>query len=111
MKALVFLEHQSGALTRPALAVLSKAAALDLAPYHVRVNCVAPGAIDTELLREARFGAQSGQDELLAEVGSGLPLGRIGQPHDIARAALYLASDESEWVTGSVIVVDGGGTV
>lgn len=96
--------------TKGAVIQISKAAALDLAPYHVRVNCVSPGAIDTELLREARFGGMPHQDELVEEVGRGLPLGRMGQPADIAHAALYLASDESEWVTGSNIVVDGGAT-
>lgn len=97
--------------TKGAVIQISKAAALDLAPFNVRVNCVSPGAIDTELLREARFGGQPNQDDLVEEVGRGLPLGRIGQPTDIAQAALFLASDESKWVTGSNIVVDGGGTV
>lgn len=97
--------------TKGAVIQISKAAALDLAPFNVRVNCVSPGAIDTDLLREARFAGQSQQDDLVSELGQGLPLGRIGQPVDIAQAALYLASDESEWVTGSNVVVDGGGTV
>jgi meso-butanediol dehydrogenase/(S,S)-butanediol dehydrogenase/diacetyl reductase len=97
--------------TKGAVIQLSKAAAIDLAPFNVRVNCVSPGAIDTELLREARFGGRPNQDDLVAEVGRGLPLGRIGQPLDIAQAALYLASDESAWVTGSNVVVDGGGSV
>jgi len=97
--------------TKGAVIQLSKAAALDLAPHNVRVNCVSPGAIDTELLRRARFGGQPDQDRLVAGVGRTLPLGRIGAPDDIATAALYLASDESEWVTGTNIIVDGGGTV
>ncbi len=97
--------------SKGAVIQLSKAAALDLAPFNVRVNCVSPGAIDTELLRQARFSGRPRQDDLVSEVGRGLPLGRIGYPRDIAQAALYLASDESEWVTGSNIVVDGGGTV
>jgi NAD(P)-dependent dehydrogenase (short-subunit alcohol dehydrogenase family) len=97
--------------SKGAVIQLSKAAALDLAQYNVRVNCVSPGAIDTELLRQARFGGQPDQDRLVAGVGRSLPLGRIGYPRDIAMAALYLASDESEWVTGSNVVVDGGGTI
>lgn len=105
--------HQRAAYcgSKGAVIQLSKAAALDMAPYNVRVNCVSPGAIDTELLREARFGGKPNQDALVTEVGRGLPLGRIGQPIDIAQAALFLASDESEWVTGTNVVVDGGGTV
>ena len=97
--------------SKGAVIQLSKAAALDLAQFNVRVNCVSPGAIDTELLRQARFGGQPDQDRLVAGVGRGPPLGRIGYPRDIAMAALYLASDESEWVTGSNIVIDGGGTI
>ncbi len=97
--------------SKGAVIQLSKAAALDLASFNVRVNCVSPGAIDTELLRRARFGGQPQQDALVTEVGRGLPMGRIGQPNDIASAAIYLASDESGWVTGSNIIVDGGGTV
>lgn len=97
--------------TKGAVLQLSKAAALDLAPYRVRVNCVSPGAIDTPLLRRARFAEVGDQDAEVARLGEALPLGRVGYPEDIASAALYLASDEAEWVTGANIVVDGGATV
>ena len=97
--------------TKGAVLQLSKAAALDLAPFRIRVNCVSPGAIDTPLLRRARFSGEEDPDEAVAELGRTLPLGRIGYPRDIAAAALYLASDEAEWLTGANIVVDGGGTV
>lgn len=98
--------------SKGAVLQLSRAAAIDLAPYRVRVNCVSPGAIDTPLLRATRFGDQAEdqeqQDRLVTDLGHGIPLGRIGYPEDIAAAAVYLASDESAWVTGSNIVVDGG---
>jgi 3-oxoacyl-[acyl-carrier protein] reductase len=64
--------------------------------------------VDTPLLRSARFAGEQDQDELVAELGASLPLGRIGLPQDIAQAVLYLASDEAAWVTGTNLVIDGG---
>jgi NAD(P)-dependent dehydrogenase (short-subunit alcohol dehydrogenase family) len=75
-------------------------AALEWAP-HVRVNCIAPGAIETPGLRET-------SSQQLGEAVANIPLGRMGQPEDIATAAIYLASDAAEWVTGITIDVDGG---
>jgi meso-butanediol dehydrogenase / (S,S)-butanediol dehydrogenase / diacetyl reductase len=94
--------------TKRAILQITRAAALELASSGVRVNAVSPGAVDTPLLRSARFADQAHQDELVAEVGASLPLGRIGLPEDVARAVLYLASDEASWVTGTNLVIDGG---
>jgi NAD(P)-dependent dehydrogenase (short-subunit alcohol dehydrogenase family) len=80
-----------------------KTAALEWGPYGVRVNCVAPGrtltAINRHLLSEP---------EQYAEAIKRIPLGRFGQPEDIARAIAFLASDASSYVTGQTLVVDGG---
>jgi NAD(P)-dependent dehydrogenase (short-subunit alcohol dehydrogenase family) len=81
---------------------LVKAMALELAPLGIRVNLIAPGPVLTDLTRpimdEARLEATARR----------VPLGRIGQPEDFAGAAIYLASDESAFVTGASLVVDGG---
>jgi NAD(P)-dependent dehydrogenase (short-subunit alcohol dehydrogenase family) len=86
---------------------LSRSMALDCAGKGVRVNALCPGAIDTPLLRrqfEDREGPQGTIDHL-----AGLhPLGRLGRPAEVAPAAVFLASDESSFVTGSALVVDGG---
>jgi len=96
--------------SKGAVIQMTKAAALDLAKYGVRVNAVSPGAVDTDLLRTARFAGLSDQDDQVTALGLTLPLGRIGQPMDIAQAVLFLASDESSWITGTNLVVDGGAT-
>ncbi len=89
--------------------LLTKAMAIDHGPQGIRVNCICPGDTDTPLLVDE--GRQLGvpSDRFLAEARS-RPLGRIGRPEEIARAALFLASDASSFVTGSALVVDGGGT-
>jgi NAD(P)-dependent dehydrogenase (short-subunit alcohol dehydrogenase family) len=82
--------------------------AIDHGPAGIRVNCVCPGDTDTPLLRsEAK---QLGLDETQFLVESAQrPLNRLGSPDDTAQAVLYLASDAAAWVTGSILVVDGGG--
>jgi len=87
---------------------LTRAMALDHAGDHIRVNCLCPGDVNTNMLRnEAR---QLGQPEaeFIAEAIN-RPLGRIAAPEEIAQAALYLASDASSYVTGTALVIDGGG--
>jgi 3-oxoacyl-[acyl-carrier protein] reductase len=80
---------------------LTKSLAKECAPAGVRVNCIAPGLIETDM--GTRMMKHYG-DALL----SGIPLGRAGQPDDVGRAAVYLASDDSSFVTGKILRVDGG---
>ena len=83
---------------------LTRSMAIALAPTGIRVNMVAPGSIDTPLQRAG----QSRSPELRARVLSRTPLGRLGQPHEVADAVLYMASSRSSYVTGECLFVDGG---
>ena len=85
--------------------MLTKCMALDGAKVGVRVNCVCPGATRTPLM-EALFLTRP--DEFREEFARLFPLGRIGEPADVAAAMAYLASDDAAWVTGTALVVDGG---
>jgi NAD(P)-dependent dehydrogenase (short-subunit alcohol dehydrogenase family) len=87
---------------------LTRAMAIDYGKYDIRVNCVCPGDTDTALLRsEAR---QLGEDEVeFLKDASNRPLGRMGTPDDIAKSVLFLASPMSAWVSGTSLLVDGGG--
>jgi NAD(P)-dependent dehydrogenase (short-subunit alcohol dehydrogenase family) len=87
---------------------LTRAMAIDHGRQGIRVNCVCPGDTDTELLHDEA--AQLGvNDAEFMKVAADRPLNRVGLPEDIANAVLYFASDMSSWVTGSVLIVDGGG--
>ncbi len=77
---------------------LTRATALDLAPYGIRVNALVPGSIDT----------QGMSTETKQERGMTVPLGRVGEPEDLAGPAVFLASDDASYITGHLIVVDGG---
>jgi NAD(P)-dependent dehydrogenase (short-subunit alcohol dehydrogenase family) len=94
--------------SKGAVVLLTKAMAIDHGPQNIRVNCICPGDTDTAMLRnEARQLGES-NEKFLAESAK-RPLGRIGKPEEIAQAALYLAGDASSFVTGTALVVDGGG--
>ena len=94
--------------SKAAVVNMTRAMALDHGSQNIRVNCICPGDTDTPmLLNEARQLGQAEGDFL--EEAAHRPLGRIGTPEDIARAVLYLVSDASSFVTGTVLVVDGGG--
>ena len=94
--------------SKGAVVLLTKAMAIDHGRQNIRVNCICPGDTDTAMLRgEARQLGES-EDQFLSESAK-RPLGRIGKADEIAQAALYLASDASTFVTGTSLVVDGGG--
>jgi NAD(P)-dependent dehydrogenase (short-subunit alcohol dehydrogenase family) len=81
---------------------LTRALALELAPYRIRVNAIAPGLTDTA---QPRYG--SGEAEL-AQAALAVPFGRMAQPEEIARAAVFLASDDAGFITGQTLHVNGG---
>jgi NAD(P)-dependent dehydrogenase (short-subunit alcohol dehydrogenase family) len=91
--------------SKGALLALTRAMDLDHAAEKIRVNCICPGIVDTDLV--ARFTPDENARRLREALH---PLGRFGQPEDVAHIAVFLASDESTWVTGSAFPVDGGYT-
>jgi NAD(P)-dependent dehydrogenase (short-subunit alcohol dehydrogenase family) len=94
--------------SKGAVVLLTKAMAVDHGRQNIRVNCICPGDTDTAMLRnEAQQLGEPG-DRFLAEAAR-RPLGRVGRPEEIAQAALYLAGDAASFVTGTALVVDGGG--
>jgi len=94
--------HAAYSASKGAILALTRCMAIELAPYKITVNAVCPGPTYTDMLLGATDAAQ--REELAASA----PLGRLGQPEDIAGAVLYLASEESDWCTGQAISVDGG---
>jgi NAD(P)-dependent dehydrogenase (short-subunit alcohol dehydrogenase family) len=97
------------AATKAAVVNLTRALAIDHGPDGIRANCVCPGDTDTPLLHDEL--AQLGEDSAtgIAASGAGRPLGRVALPTDIAAAIAWLASAEARHVTGTTLVVDGGG--
>jgi NAD(P)-dependent dehydrogenase (short-subunit alcohol dehydrogenase family) len=94
--------------SKGAVVLLTKAMALDHCEQNIRVNCICPGDTDTPMLRDEARQLGESEEDFLTEAAQ-RPLQRIGKPEDIAQAALYLASDASSFVTGTSLVVDGGG--
>jgi NAD(P)-dependent dehydrogenase (short-subunit alcohol dehydrogenase family) len=88
--------------------LLTKAMAIDHGPQNIRVNCICPGDTDTAMLQDEASQLHEEPECFLADAAK-RPLGRIGKPEEIAQAVLYLASDASSFVTGTAMVVDGGG--
>ncbi len=95
--------HAAYSASKGAVLSLTRAMAIELAPYHITVNAVCPGPTYTDMLLEA-LPDEAQREELAAAT----PLGRLGQPEDIAAAVLYLASDEASWITGQALSIDGG---
>ncbi|MCK9393935.1 MAG: SDR family NAD(P)-dependent oxidoreductase [Candidatus Paceibacterota bacterium] len=91
--------------TKGAVNQLTRTASLELAPYGIRVNSIAPGFIETGMTKGIKDDKNAN-----AAISAATPLGHMGEPNDIAYAAVYLASEEAKFVTGSVLYVDGGWT-
>lgn len=90
--------------TKGAVDVITRSLALELGPRNIRVNSLAPGLVETEGTRAA--GTSEGEFKTFAV--SRTPLGRVGAPEDIGKVAVFLASDDSAWITGEVLPVGGG---
>jgi NAD(P)-dependent dehydrogenase (short-subunit alcohol dehydrogenase family) len=91
--------------SKHAVVGLTRQFGLDGAPHNIRVNCLCPGWIDTPLVQPLKM-----LEPLMQWALDGTPMGRLGQPEEIAKAALFLASDDASFVTGSALVIDGGWT-
>jgi NAD(P)-dependent dehydrogenase (short-subunit alcohol dehydrogenase family) len=90
-------------ISKAAIIMLTRQLALELAPYNIRVNAIAPGVVRTDFNK-----ALWQEPKREQAIAAGIPLGRLATAEDIARTALFLASDESAYITGDVIKVDGG---
>jgi NAD(P)-dependent dehydrogenase (short-subunit alcohol dehydrogenase family) len=95
--------------SKGAVIAMTKSMAMDLVDRRIRVNCICPGTIYTPFVEGylQRFHAHN-REETLAGLNARQPIGRLGRPEEVAHAALYLASDEAEFATGSSLVIDGG---
>ena len=107
---IVLPEHAAYCAAKGGLVQLTRQAALEYALENVRVNCVAPGTVDTPLVQ--RFLADApNATEVLADLRANHPIGRIGTAEEIGRAVAFLASDDASFVTGACLVADGGYTI
>jgi NAD(P)-dependent dehydrogenase (short-subunit alcohol dehydrogenase family) len=97
------------AASKGGILALTRSMAMDHAP-EIRVNCICPGPVETAMFEEylARCDHPAAERERIIQA---LPMKRLGEPRDVANAALFLASDEAAWITGATLVVDGGDSV
>ncbi|HKT51540.1 MAG TPA: glucose 1-dehydrogenase [Candidatus Angelobacter sp.] len=89
--------------SKGAVLALSRAMALDHAEENIRINCICPGIVETEMVAAFNLDEKARQQRISAH-----PMGRFGQPGDIAGLAVFLASDEASWITGAAFTADGG---
>jgi len=103
LKSFENFEADAYTASKGALVLLTKAWAVEYAKHKIRVNCVCPGIVETDMTSPW---LESEADRAMAVAEH--PIGRIGMPEDVAKAILYLVSDDSSWVTGAILPVDGG---
>jgi dihydroanticapsin dehydrogenase len=106
LKSFENFEADAYTASKGALVILTKAWAVEYAKYKIRVNCVCPGIVETDMTRPY-LGNEVDRAMAIAEH----PIGRIGMPEDVAKAILYLVSEDSSWITGAILSVDGGITI
>ena len=102
-----FKEEAAYVAAKHGVVGLTKAAALDYAQSNIRINAVAPGIIDTSMMQRFSGGTPEGREAMISQE----PVGRMGQPEEIATAVIWLCSDAASFVTGHTMVVDGGQSV
>ena len=103
LRAAGYLAAYSAA--KAAVVNLTQAVAIEVGHDRIRVNCICPGGVNTPLVRGRKPGAEEAAEKSMARMQ---PIPRAGRPDDIATMALFLASDEADWITGTAMVVDGG---
>lgn len=92
--------------SKAALVLLTKCWALEYAEYKIRVNCICPGVVDTDMTKPF-MKTQKDREFMNSEH----PIGRIGQPEEVAKAVMYFVSDDASWITGAILAVDGGESI
>ena len=103
LKSFENFEADAYTASKGALVLLTKAWAIEYAKYKIRVNCVCPGIVETDMTHPY---LENEIDRSMAVAEH--PIGRIGMPEDVAKAILYLVSEDSSWITGAILPVDGG---
>ena len=103
LKSFENFEADAYTASKGALVLLTKAWAIEYAKYKIRVNCVCPGIVETDMA-QPYLGNEIDRSMAIAEH----PIGRIGVPEDVAKAILYLVSEDSSWITGAILPIDGG---
>jgi NAD(P)-dependent dehydrogenase (short-subunit alcohol dehydrogenase family) len=107
VNALAYFGNEAYSAAKAGILSLTKSLAVRYGPFGVRVNAIAPGTLRTPAWEQRR----QKDPDIFERVAKWYPLGRIGEPEDVAGAALFLASDEAAWISGAVLPVDGGLTV
>jgi NAD(P)-dependent dehydrogenase (short-subunit alcohol dehydrogenase family) len=100
-KGMAYLSHYSA--SKGGVVAFTQALAVELAPYNIRVNAVAPGAINTPISE-----GQNVDPKMMEATMASIPMKRVGQPEEVSKLVLFLASEDSSYMTGSTVVIDGG---